>query len=175
VPADETVCIANASVTCGAVSQLSNCSAPAEDVGGGWGIFVSILCDIFISVGLGLQVRAAAAPGRPLALPIRAHLFARTPWFLRAHASQQRQPDLLTVFPARLPLARVACLEQKVGHKRVIALEKAGKKTSVTRQPIWVRARRQRSNAANSSLRSFVLTVLLSAAAVVRRCWGCLG
>lgn len=80
VPADETVCIDTASVTCGAVSQLSNCSAPAEDVGGGWGIFVSILCDIFISVGLALQVRAAgAAAGR------RAHA-ANPRASLRTHA-----------------------------------------------------------------------------------------
>ena len=75
-------------------------------------------------------------------LPIRAHLFARTLWLLRSCACRESPHHSLTrslCSPATC--ARVSRLEQKVGHKRVIALEKAGKKASITKQPIWVRAR----------------------------------
>jgi hypothetical protein len=50
-------CLANASSFCQVVAGLgTNSSAPGNSQGGGWGIIVSILCDIFISVGLALQV-----------------------------------------------------------------------------------------------------------------------
>ena len=92
VSADEGLCLANASVTCGAVSQrLSNCSAP-DDVGGGWGIFVSILCDIFISVGLALQVRVAAARERVFALPISTSLLHKLV-VAQMQSSQATPPD----------------------------------------------------------------------------------
>ena len=96
VSADEELCLANASVTCGAVSQrLSNCSAP-DDVGGGWGIFVSILCDIFISVGLALQVRVAAARERVFALPISTSLFTSS--LLRKSLHCPHMPDALCAY-----------------------------------------------------------------------------
>ena len=56
-PNDPQQCLANASSLCQVVAGLaSNSSATSAQTTGGWGIFVSICCDVFISIGLALQV-----------------------------------------------------------------------------------------------------------------------
>ena len=55
-------CSGNSTNICEAAAGLALNATGTEGPGGGWGIFVSIACDILISLGLALQVRYLQGP-----------------------------------------------------------------------------------------------------------------
>ena len=68
VSTHESACVATAPDFCYQASLFYQNTTMEEPVGGGWGVFVSILCDCVISIGLALQVCCACShtppPGR---------------------------------------------------------------------------------------------------------------